>query len=241
MRDKLPLRARLLILVVAAEGVALVALRTIDATRWNSRELLAWVCLTAAITAAEQFTIPIPFLTETLNFSVTEGVWIAALILARASVLTLAVGAGVLLANSLRRFAPYKAAFNVGQFVLSVTVAQIVYGSFHVHGALHPMTWLATGLAMAAYAAVNAGLVALIISLVERKSYRAVLLPPLRANALHFAGNTAIGTVGAILWAASPFAFPVVALLLAGGFITYQMVVRASVRHHDRARGTVTA
>jgi len=234
MNEKLPLTARLLILAVAAEGVALMVLRTIDATKWNGRDLLTWLALTGGIALAEQFTIPIQFLTETLNFSVTEGVWISALILARGSVLTLAVGAGILIGNTVRRWAPYKAAFNVGQFVLAVTVAQVVYGSFHVHGALHPMTWLATAAAMAAYAAVNAGLVALVISLVERKSYRTVLLPPLRANVLHFAGNTVIGLAGAMLWTASPYAFPAVALPLGMAFVIYRFLAVAA-RHRAEA------
>src|SRR5437868_4052901 len=144
MKDKLPLSARLVILAVAAEGLAIVILRILQVGRWNAHDLLAWAALVAGIVVAEQFTIPIRFRTETLNFSVTEGVWIAALILSRSSVLTLAVAVGILAGNTIRRWAAYKAAFNVGQFVLAVTVAQIVYGSFHVHGALHPGTWLAT-------------------------------------------------------------------------------------------------
>jgi hypothetical protein len=224
MKDKLPLSARLVILAVAAEGLAIVILRILEVGRWNAHDLLAWAALVVGIVIAEQFTIPIRFRTETLNFSVTEGVWIAALIFSRSSVLTLAVAAGILAGNTLRRWATYKAAFNVGQFVLAVTVAQIVYGSLHAHGALHPRTWLATALAMAAYAVVNATLVALIISLVEGKSLRLVLVAPMGANALHFAGNTAIGLAGAMLWAATPFAFPVVVVPLVVAFVIYRIL-----------------
>jgi hypothetical protein len=239
MKDKLPLSARLVILAVAMEGLAIVILRILQVGRWNAHDAIAWAALMAGIVVAEQFTIPIRFRTETLNFSVTEGVWIAALILSRSSVLTLAVAAGILAGNTLRRWAPYKAAFNVGQFVLAVSVAQIVYGSFGASGALHPRTWLATGAAMAAYAVVNATLVALIISLVEGKSLRAVLVAPMGANALHFAGNTVIGLAGAMLWSATPFAFPVVVLPLVAAFVVYRFLA-ATVRQRAEV-GTVGA
>src|SRR5438270_38094 len=124
MNEKLPLTARLLILAVAAEGVALMVLRTIDATKWNGRELLTWLALTGGI--------------------------------------------------------------------------------------------------------------ALAISLVERKSYRTVLLPPLRANVLHFAGNTVIGLAGAMLWTASPYAFPAVALPLGMAFVIYRFLAVAA-RHRAEA------
>ena len=120
MKNELPLSARLLILAVAAGGLAMVILRILDTGRWNEHDLLAWAALMIGIVLAEQFTIPIRFRTETLNFSVTEGVWIAALILGRASVLTLAVAFGILVGNTLRRWAPYKMAFNVGQFVAAM-------------------------------------------------------------------------------------------------------------------------
>jgi hypothetical protein len=239
VKNELPLSARLLILAVAAGGMAMVILRILDTGRWNEHDLLAWAALMIGIVLAEQFTIPIRFRTETLNFSVTEGVWIAALILGRASVLTLAVAFGILVGNTLRRWAPYKMAFNVGQFVLAVTAARIVYAAFGAHGALHPLAWLATAMAMAVYAVVNAGLVALVIALVERKPVLSVLLPPLPANSLHFAGNIVIGLGGAMLWAATPFAFPVVILPLIAAFVIYRFLA-ASVRQRAET-GVVSA
>jgi len=42
-------------------------------------------------------------------------------------VLTLAVAAGALLGESIRRVAPLKVAFNVGQFIVGVTAAELVF------------------------------------------------------------------------------------------------------------------
>jgi hypothetical protein len=233
-QEKLPRSARALIIAVAAAGLAIVTVRSFDLVRWTNRDVVAWAALAAGIALAEQFTLSVRYRTETLNFSLTEGLWIAALILARPSVLTLAVGAGIIVGHTLRRWAPYKAAFNVGQFLVAVTLAQIVFRSLHAHGALQPRTWLATGLAMAVYAAVNASLVALVISLVEKRPFPAVLLPPLPANALHFLGNTVIGLGGAMMWSASPWVFPLVVVPLVTAFIVYRMLLR-TVHQRDTA------
>ena len=87
---------------------------------------------------------------------------------------------------------------------------------------------------MASYAAVNAGLVALVISLVERRPFAAVLMPPLPANAAHFFGNTVIGLGGALLWSANPFVFPVVVVPLAAAFVIYRVLMRSAHQRDGR-------
>jgi hypothetical protein len=238
-QDRLPRSARALILLVTAAGLAVVIVRSLDVSKWKGPDAIAWGALALGIALAEQFTLPIRYRTETLNCSLTEGLWIAALVLARPSVLALAVGAGVIVGHTFRRWAPYKAAFNVGQFLVALTAAQVVFRALHPHGATHPWTWLATGLAMATYAVVNAGLVALVISLVERRPILAVLLPPLPANAAHFCGNTVIGLGGAMLWSASPFVFPVVVVPLVLAFVIYRVLLKTA--HQRDSAGIVSA
>src|SRR3989442_8197428 len=94
---------------------------------WGGRVLVTWIFLGAGVALAEQFPIPLRHRSETMNFSMTEAVWVGGLILARPSVLTLAVAAGLLSGQLLRRWTAYKVAFNVGQFLVALTVAQEVY------------------------------------------------------------------------------------------------------------------
>jgi len=230
----LPRSARTLIMFVAVAGLAAVIVRSLDVSKWNGHDSIAWGVLALGVALAEQFTLQVRYRTETLNVSLTEGLWIAALVLARPSVLTLAVAAGVIVGHTFRRWAPYKAAFNVGQFLVALTVAQVVFRAIGPRGATHPWTWMATGVAMAAYAAVNAGLVALVISLVERRPFAAVLMPPLPANAAHFFGNTVIGLGGALLWSANPFVFPVVVVPLAAAFVIYRVLMRSAHQRDGR-------
>src|SRR5919197_810857 len=126
-RHELPARARVLIAVVVAAGAAAVLPRLADVTRWTGPDLLAYAMLAAGIAVAEQFPIRLRYRTETLNFSMTEALWMGALLHARPSVLTLSVAAGLIVAQAVRRRRPFKAAFNVGQFMVAISVAQALY------------------------------------------------------------------------------------------------------------------
>jgi hypothetical protein len=126
-RASLPLSARLLILSTAAAGAFALGVRVADASSWTTKDVLAFAALTVAIAVAEQFSIPLRHRTETVNFSLTDGLWAAALPLASPSVLTFSVAAGVLIGQVARRWAPMKIAFNVSQFVIGISMAEIVF------------------------------------------------------------------------------------------------------------------
>ena len=143
---KLPLGARLLILTVVGIGAAGVLVRLPEVVSWQSRDIVTWLFLAAGVALAEQFPVPLRHRSETLNFSMTEAVWVGGLILARPSVLTLAVAAGLLCGQFLRRWTTYKVAFNVGQFLVALTVAQAVYRVMEPHPTLQPRAWLHSGL-----------------------------------------------------------------------------------------------
>jgi two-component system, OmpR family, phosphate regulon sensor histidine kinase PhoR len=233
--NKLPLAARLLILTVVGVGGAGVLLRMPDVPLWSGRDILTWFFIAGGVALAEQFPIPLRHRSETLNFSMTEAVWVGGLILARASVLTLAVATGLLCGQFLRRWTTYKVAFNVGQFLVALTVAQAVYRLMEPQATLQPRAWLSAAVAMGAYAVVNASLVALVIALAEEKRFLDVLLPPIRVNLIHFAANTAIGLEAAVIWSASPFALPMLVLPLLFAHFGYETLVR-SLREGDRIR-----
>jgi hypothetical protein len=149
---------------------------------------------------------------------------------ARPSVIALAVAAGILIGHGTRRKPLPKLAFNVGQFALSVTAAQLAYGLFHAPTTPSVRVWLGSAVGVVAYSVVNAGSVALVVSRMERLPFRSVFMPPLGANALHFAGNTAIGLAGATMWATSAFAIPVVGILLVLALGTYRSAIEAVQR-----------
>jgi PAS domain S-box-containing protein len=234
----LSLRARVLILGVVLGGAACVAARTPEIGRWDANDLLAFIALVIGITITEQFPVPLRFQSETLNFSLTEAVWVSALMLARPGVLVFSVAVGITAGQIVRRVPLYKMAFNVGQFLVAVSVAQITYASIQPPTALGPNAWLAAALSMAAYAVVNATLVAKVISLVGKKPFLNVLVPPLGANAIHFIGNTAIGLEIAVIWAASPLYLPVLGAPLFLALLAYRTLVR-SVREGDRVRNLI--
>jgi hypothetical protein len=230
--NRLPVRVQTLIALVVTGGMACLLARLPDLAQWEGTDLAAFCLLTAGIVLTEQFQIPLRFGTETLNVSLTEALWVGALVLARPSVLTCAVTAGVLIGQTIRRRAPYKVAYNAGQFVIALTAAQLVVAAVRGPTVLQPMTFLAVGLGMTAYAALNAGLVALVIARATESSFPSVLLPPLMENAVHFAANTALGLAAAVLWQSAPSAVPVLIFPLAMSFIAYRTLlqsVRASL------------
>lgn len=222
---RLTVPAQTLIALVAAGGMACLLLRMADLSHWGGQDLAAFLLLTAGIVLTEQFQVPLRFGTENLNFSLTEALWVGALILARPSVVTMAVAAGVLLGQATRRRALHKLVFNAGQFLLALSAAQVVVAALRAPGVLRPMTFLAVGVGMAIYAVINAGLVALVISLAAGKSFHSVLLPPLPENALHFAANTALGLAALVMWHAAPGAVPVLVLPLALSFVAYRSLL----------------
>ena len=234
-RTRLPLPARILILSTVAAGAAAAAARVPDVALWDRADVFAFAVLALAIGVAEQFSIPLRHRTETVNFSLTDGLWAAALPLARPSVLTFSLAVGVLAGQTLRRWAPLKVAFNVGQFIVGITVAQVLYGALHPGTPLQPWTWAAVALAMSAYFVVNANLVVLVVSLVERKRFMTVFLPPFALNVFHWAGNTALGILGAILWATGPAGLPLLAFPMGLSYVAYRQWVR-SLRERNQMR-----
>jgi hypothetical protein len=223
--SELSTRVRVLIVAVAAAGIAAIAARLPGVASWNAKDLVAFLVLAAGIVVTEQFQIPFRYGAETLNFSLTEALWVGAMVLARPSVVTLAVAAGVLSGQAMRRWAPHKVAFNVGQFLVALAAAQAIFGSLRGTAPDSARTLLAAALAMAAYAALNASLVAMVISQVTGRPFVSVLLPPLGTNLLHFAGNTALGLAAAVAYTAAPAAALLLVLPVALAFLGYAALV----------------
>jgi signal transduction histidine kinase len=218
---RLPPRAALLIVTVVLAAAAIVAIRVPEATHWSLHDLIGFFGLAAAAAIAQQFTIPIRHGSETENLDMTDGVWAAGLLLATPSVLTFAVLGGIVAGQAARRWRPHKIAFNVGQDLVAISAAVLVYQALST-SAGEPQSWLAAGLGMAVYFLVNAGTVALVISFVEGKPYRSVLLPSAGLNLLQWSANVAVGVLFAIVIMSEPAALPLLSVPLLLSYFSYR-------------------
>jgi signal transduction histidine kinase len=231
---KTPLTARVLIFAVVLAGAAIVTARVPDVLDWGRSDLLTFLALVATVAIAQQFTIPIRHGEETENLDTTDAVWAGALLLAEPSVITLAVAAGILAGQAARGWSGHKIAFNVGQDVVAITAALLVYGALR-SSAEEPQSWLAAGLGMGAYLVVNSSLVSLVISLVERKPYRTVLLPSAGLTLLQWSANVAFGVLVAVVILAAPAALPLLGVPLLLFYLTYRGWLRG-VRERELMR-----
>jgi PAS domain S-box-containing protein len=227
--------AEALIIVVSAAGVAIIAGQVTAAIHWSQTELVAAVGLAAATLVTELFPLHLRHTTETATYSVTDVVWTAALVLAPRSVLLIAVGAGVLSAQAIRGMPPRKVAFNVGQFVVAMWIAELVFSAIPHGGPLDAATWAAAIVAMAVNFVVNEALVGFVISLMEDEPVRSVVQPSFGLDCLHAIGNIAIGIMVAVMWALAPGGVFVAAVPVLLSYMAYAGAL-GSLRERDRMR-----
>ena len=218
----LPGNARRLILGFAFLASVAILVQVPEIRMWTGQEALAAALLALAAALTEQFTVSITHRTETENFSVTDALWVPALILAPGSVLIVSVLLGTVAGHAFRRWAWYKVVFNASQFVLAITAAQAVYHFFELPPEFTLMTWVACVLAMALYFTMNEVAVAMIISQVEEIPIRKVLLLPGGLNLLHAAGNLTIGMLAALVWRAGIVGLPLLIAPVVLSFFAYK-------------------
>ena len=219
---ELPRRARAWIVVVWMTAIALVAIQLPAISRWNVQDAAAWFALSAVAAILEQFTVRMSHGPEAENYSLTDAIWVPALIFAKPGVLTFAVLAGIAVGQMIRHWRWYKVSYNVAQFVISITVAEIVFSLFHLSPALSLMVWLAASVAMLAYFALNELFIAFIISRVEGESLRTLLVLPDGLNLLHAAGNLTIGLLAALVWNTGPVGIPLLIAPMVLVFLAYR-------------------
>jgi PAS domain S-box-containing protein len=218
-------------------GAGVIAVAAAQVPMWSPSDTLAFVALTLGVAIAEQFSIPLRHGTETVNFSLTDALWAAALpLLARQpSVLIVAVAAGVLLGHVANRRAAPKVAFNVGQFAIGIGAAEALFLWLGYTDMRQTETWLAIAASMSAYFVINANLVALVISIVERKPFLAVFLPSSAINVLHWAGNTALGILAAIVWTTNRAGLLLLVIPMVMSYLAYRQWIR-TVRERNQMR-----
>src|SRR4029453_4255953 len=234
---ELPLSARLVILGYVALGAFGVLLRVPEMRTWSWEDVAATVGLALAAALSEQFTVAMKHRTEVENFSVTDAVWVPALILVSPSVLTLSVLLGSLAGHAYRRWAWYKVAFNAGQFVVAITAAEFVYRLFDLPSSFSLMTCVACAVAMSVYFVINEISVALIISRVEQIPLREIVVLPGGLNLLHAGGNLTIGMLAALVWHAGPMGLPLLIAPVVLSFFAYRGSLQNKREEEQRREG----
>lgn len=207
--------------MVAAGGAALVV-RATEVAGWEREQAVGFAVLAIAVVVSEQFQLPFQRGSETHNFNLTDAVWTAGLLLVEPSVLTLAVAGGVLAGESLKGWSPVKIAFNVGQFVVGITAATLVYGAFGTGAMDEPRTWAVAAIAMAAFFVVNTVAIGLVLAFVQGVSVASVMVPTLPLGALNWASNVALGTLAAVVWRVDPLGLPLLVAPLGVAFVAYR-------------------
>ena len=202
----LPRSVKLLIAGATLLGIGCVAIRVPEIGRWDVGDVLAVVVIAGLTLAAERCSIPLRRGTETVNFALTDGVWAGAILLVTPGVLTVAVLVGVLVGQALNRWKPFKIAYNVSQFLIGLTLAELTFAILGTWGSgpTDPARWAAVLIAMFVAFAVNASAIMLVVSMVEGTRFIDVFRLPLTLNVMHWLGNVFLGILGALVWPPNP-------------------------------------
>lgn len=231
---RLPAPARLLVGGVSAAGAVVLGVRAAQALEGSPRILGAALLILVATVGADRFTLALPHGGEEEEFTLADAVWVAAIVLAPPGAPTLGAALGMLCCQIIRRRPPAKAAFNVCQYALALTIAELVWGL--ANPAPHADDIAAWGLATVAGGGalvVNAGLVALVIALVRGESFRRVLFGSARVTVLQSCGNIAIGLLAALAWDVNPLGLVLVAVPLGLVLLAYREWVAGLVEREQ--------
>ncbi len=220
----LPRRVKILIGAATLLGLGCVAIRVPEIARWDAEDLLAVALIAAFTIAAERCSIPLHRGTETVNFALTDGVWAGALLLVAPGVLTVAVLLGVGFGQALNRWKPFKIVYNVSQFLIGITLAEVAFALLGGAGAgpTDPTRWLAALAAMSLTFMVNASAITLVVSMMEGTRFLDVFRLPLAINVLHWLGNMALGILAAISWAIQPASLILMLAPVSLAYLTYR-------------------
>lgn len=187
---------------------------------------LLWLAVLAAVvTVAELRPVHVARNGQRHSFTLTEGPLVAALALAPGRWIVVAIAAGVLLAQVLRRLPHYKVAFNVAQFGLATGVATVTAQT--VGGSL------GVALGVAAFTLVNDSVVRVVIALTTGRAAGRPLQDTGLGWLLHVAAVSSIALLGAHVFLSDAGSLP--------AFIAPALLVLWSQEQSNkrRARSTV--
>jgi signal transduction histidine kinase len=219
--------------LVVLGGLACLAFRLPEVARWTSTELWTCLVLVGLSVALDQFRFPLPYGLSYQVISLVDAVWVAALLVAEPSVLTLTVAGGVGLGQALQPSPLHRRAFNLGQHLIGMTIAQLVYASLAPGSPTLPTTWGAAAAALGALYLFNEIATALAVTLTEEASFWEVLGKPWRLTLANWAGSLAVGLLGGVLWATTPLSVPLLLTPLALSYLAHREW-RVRLRERDQ-------
>src|SRR5262249_7368760 len=126
-------------------------------------------------------------------------------------------------------------AFNVGQYLVSISVALLVFSLLGGRGTIAGAGWFPVVPAMIAFLLVNATSVALVVGLTEGRGGGGILPRPLGSHVLHFGCDTAIGVLAAIIWWYQPTAIFLLLAPITVSYFAYRSLANLAVER-DRMR-----
>jgi hypothetical protein len=164
---------------------------------WGSPHAWAPFALAVGVAVSEIAVVHLAFGRQRWSFSCTDGAIGAALVFATGSWTVVAVVAGVLVAQTVRRQPRLKVWFNVAQFAASTGVAAAFshWLGGGLYGASAGMGW---------FWLCNHGLVAGAVAFTSGRRLRGLLWASAPMSALHTAGNTSVGLLAAWLTLNAP-------------------------------------
>lgn len=240
-RDRaLPASVRRFIALAAASGSAVLAWRLVDHGGWAGADAVGFAVMLGGSLLAHRLLITIRYRTETDNFDLTDAIFTAGILLVAPGPMLAGVAIGLTAAQIWRRLAWHKIAFNTGQYVLGLGLASVVYQRIASEGMTH-RAWIAAVAGMAVFFVVNQAAVAEIISLVERIPVSSVVQPALSLSALYWAGNVALGLLGALMWQHDRAGLPLLAVPVGLAHLAYRSWLRATQEREQMLRMTTAA
>ena len=137
----------------------------------------------------------------------------------------------------MNRWKVYKITYNVSQFLIGITLAEIAFSILGGwgQGPTDPVLWASVLAAMYITFAVNTTAIMLVVSMVEGTRFLDLFRLPLSMNVVHWVGNMALGILGAIFWTAEPIALVLMIAPVGLTFTTYRRWVQ-SIRERDQMR-----
>lgn len=185
------------------------------------------VGLLAAVSVAESIHLRFHWDRTTSDFTFTEVAIVATIILVPFSLGLLLIAGGIVVSQAIRRIAPLKVAFNVGQVTVASATAMGVLAAVPSFGpsiAGHAVLSVAAG--MAVYVLVNLIALTGLLSRIASQAPRDVLREHGALSTLAVVGNTAIGILVAHVWVTQPALLPVLLAPLAAMQLSYRGTVR---------------
>ena len=240
---KLPWIAKAYLIVVIISGFSVAAL-------YASGRGAGWALLkvdTVELTVAALLSIAVAFFSEMYpilipstrmfddggdEWTVSSAVYIADLLLFGPAFTILVSVAAVLLSDLCLRKPFYKAAFNAGQYALTVGISGLFlldvagdpYLVTPLLGSLRGFAPMAGSLAL--YFLLNSSLVAVVVALVDGVAFPDVWAHLVRHSVAQYAAMLTIGLVAAILWSVTPFSL----VLLVPPMLVVHLALKATAQ-----------